>query len=199
MGAFCYGGARSSFSGSGSGYIYRGGVRSSLGFLMGGSAFWSWIRASCGSRVGSASYAGFTPLSPLEARLVGIAAIVGIAAVNILGVRMGARLLRALAFVKVGSLLFIVLWAFLGGLGDWSNLLPLAPRRPGSAPLFSALAGGMVAGFFSFGGWWDMSKMAGEVRDARMFRVDCAWRPTLTLYMAPARRSCTGSVDSHFG
>jgi APA family basic amino acid/polyamine antiporter len=25
----------------------------------------------------------------------------------------------------------------------------------------------MVSGFFSFGGWWDISKMAGEVRDAR--------------------------------
>jgi APA family basic amino acid/polyamine antiporter len=32
-------------------------------------------------------------------------------------------------------------------------------------PLPQALAGGMVAAFFSFGGWWDVSKVAGEVRE----------------------------------
>jgi APA family basic amino acid/polyamine antiporter len=31
--------------------------------------------------------------------------------------------------------------------------------------LLGALAGGIVGAFFSFGGWWDLSKLAGEVRD----------------------------------
>ena len=30
-----------------------------------------------------------------------------------------------------------------------------------------ALAGGFVAAFFSFGGWWEAARMAGEVRDPR--------------------------------
>jgi APA family basic amino acid/polyamine antiporter len=38
-------------------------------------------------------------------------------------------------------------------------------QRAGSLPLGPALGAGMVAAFFSFGGWWDVSKMAGEVRD----------------------------------
>ena len=29
----------------------------------------------------------------------------------------------------------------------------------------TALAGGLIAAFISFGGWWDVSKLAGEVRD----------------------------------
>jgi basic amino acid/polyamine antiporter, APA family len=41
--------------------------------------------------------------------------------------------------------------------------MPFVAQRPGSAPLISALAGAMVAGFFSFGGWWDLSKLTGEV------------------------------------
>ncbi|HWC78056.1 MAG TPA: amino acid permease, partial [Blastocatellia bacterium] len=59
----------------------------------------------------------------------------------------------------------IVLWAFIGGLGDWANFVPLATRRPESPPLLGALAAGVVSGFFSFGGWWDLSKMGGEVRN----------------------------------
>ena len=35
-----------------------------------------------------------------------------------------------------------------------------APR-----PCVAALAGGFVAAFFSFGGWWEMARMAGEVRN----------------------------------
>lgn len=169
-GAFCYGELAARFPEAGGGYIYlREAYGPRLGFLYGWKCFLVMDPGiSAALAVGIASYAAFIiPLSPLQAKVVGIAAIVGIAAVNILGVRMGARLLRSLAVVKVGSLLFIVLWTFSGGLGDWSNLLPVTPRLPGSSPLFSALAGGMVAGFFSFGGWWDMSKMAGEVRDAR--------------------------------
>jgi amino acid transporter len=38
-------------------------------------------------------------------------------------------------------------------------------QRPGSDPLVGVLIGGMIAAFFSLGGWWDVSKLAGEVRD----------------------------------
>ena len=38
-------------------------------------------------------------------------------------------------------------------------------RADGSEPLLGALAGGFVSAFFSFGGWWEASKVAGEVRE----------------------------------
>ena len=38
-------------------------------------------------------------------------------------------------------------------------------QRPGSKPLIEALAVGVVGSFFSYAGWWDVSKVAGEVRD----------------------------------
>jgi APA family basic amino acid/polyamine antiporter len=38
-------------------------------------------------------------------------------------------------------------------------------RRPGSPPLLAGLAGAVVSGFFSFGGWWEASKLTGEVED----------------------------------
>ncbi len=115
---------------------------------------------------GLATYAGsFAALTVPGQKAVGIAAILALAAVNIIGLRTGAGLLRALALLKVGLLAGVVLWGFGAGLGNWSNLLPFAARRSGSPPLFEGLAGGMMAAFFSFGGWWDLSKVAGEVRD----------------------------------
>src|SRR5205085_10217113 len=60
---------------------------------------------------------------------------------------------------------FLACWGFGRGLGDWSNLTPFAAQRAGSAPLGEALAGAMILAFFSVAGWWDVSKMAGEVRD----------------------------------
>ena len=55
---------------------------------------------------------------------------------------------------------------FFGAPGDWSHFEPFFARRPGSPPLLPALAGAIVSGFFSFGGWWEASKLAGEVEDA---------------------------------
>ena len=38
-------------------------------------------------------------------------------------------------------------------------------QHPGSLPLVPALGVGVVGAFFSFGGWWDVGKIAGGVRD----------------------------------
>jgi APA family basic amino acid/polyamine antiporter len=69
-----------------------------------------------------------------------------------------------LTLLKVGLLLFIVFWGFGSGLGSLNNFTPFVAQRPGSNALFAALAGASVAGFFSFAGWWDLTKLAGEVR-----------------------------------
>ncbi len=74
-------------------------------------------------------------------------------------------MVRWLTILKLGFLGFVLVWGFGSGRGSWSNFLPLLTQRPNSAPLIMALAGGVVGGFFSFGGWWDLSKLAGEVRN----------------------------------
>jgi APA family basic amino acid/polyamine antiporter len=60
-----------------------------------------------------------------------------------------------------------VFWGFGLGHGDWSNLAPFWSQRPGAEPLLSALGVGLIGAFFSFAGWWDASKIAGELRDPR--------------------------------
>jgi basic amino acid/polyamine antiporter, APA family len=88
-----------------------------------------------------------------------------LAAVNIRGIRPGGWLLWRLTILKLGLLLFLLVWGFGLQLGKWSNFSPFVAQRTGSAPLPGALAAALVAAFFSFGGWWDVTKVAGEVRN----------------------------------
>ena len=57
--------------------------------------------------------------------------------------------------------------AFTIGNGSWSHFEPLVARRPGAPPLLPALGLGLSGCFFSFGGFWEVGRIAGEVRDPR--------------------------------
>ena len=114
---------------------------------------------------GAASYVAYgLRLSPGANKLVAIGAIVILAVVNIRGVKLGAWFIRWLTVLKVGFLLLIVGWSVIGQKGTLSNFVPFVAQRPGSQPLIGALAVGVVGSFFSFAGWWDVSKVVGEVR-----------------------------------
>ncbi len=167
-GALCYGELAARFPEAGGGYVYlREAYGRPLAFLYGWMAFLVMDPGiTAALAVGMASYAGYLfLLTPLGLKALAIGTILFLASVNIIGVRSGAWLLRWLTFMKLGLLSFLVAWGFGSGLGDWSNFTPFTTQRVGSAPLAMALAGAFVAAFFSFGGWWDLSKLAGEVRD----------------------------------
>jgi basic amino acid/polyamine antiporter, APA family len=116
--------------------------------------------------IGLASYAGYLfPSSALVAKLIALAVIWTLCILNILSIRIGAGVLRWTTWLKLGLLALLVLWALAFRLGSWSNFVPFLTQRAGSLPLAPALGAGMVGAFFSFGGWWDVSKIAGEVRD----------------------------------
>jgi APA family basic amino acid/polyamine antiporter len=82
-----------------------------------------------------------------------------------LNTRVAAGVLRSITWLKFAILALLVVWALVFRLGSWSHFVPFVAQRPGSAPLLPALAGALVAAFYSFGGWWDVGKIAGEVKD----------------------------------
>jgi APA family basic amino acid/polyamine antiporter len=167
-GALCYGELAARFPEAGGGYVYlREAYGRPLAFLYGWMAFLVMDPGLTALlAVGLASYAGYSlSLSAAAIKAVAIAAIVLVAAANIRGVRLGAWLIRWLTALKLGLLALVLFWGFAFQLGDWSNFTPFLARRANSAPLIAALAGGVVGAFFSFGGWWDLSKLAGEVRN----------------------------------
>ena len=169
-GALCYGELSARYPEAGGGYVYlREAYGPAVAFMYGWMAFLVMDPGlTAVLAMGLATYAGqVVNLSPLEMKAVAIAAIVSVAFVNIRGVRLGAGVVRGLLFLKLGLLAFIFLWAVGFQLGDWSNFTPFGARRAASPPLIDALAGGFVGAFFSFAGWWDLGKLAGEVRDPK--------------------------------
>ncbi len=167
-GALCYGELAVRFPEAGGGYAYlREAYGPALAFLYGWMALLVMDPGlTAAIATGAASYVGYgLNLSARGNKLVAILAIITLALVNIRGVRPGAWFVRWLTVLKVGFLGFIVVWAFGFQMGHWSNFVPLVAQRPGSKPLIEALAVGVVGSFFSFAGWWDVSKVAGEVRN----------------------------------
>lgn len=166
-GALCYGELASRYPEAGGGYVYlREAYGRPFAFLYG----WMSLLVmdpgiTAALAVGLAGYAGYLmKLTPLASKAVAVGSILLLAAVNIRGLNLGAWVVRWLTALKLGMLLFLLLWGFGFRLGNWANFMPLIARRPDAGPLLPALAGGMVAAFFSFGGWWDLNKMAGEVK-----------------------------------
>lgn len=98
-------------------------------------------------------------------RPMAVAAIWLLTLVNMAGLRVGGRVLAAITILKVAALAGVVLAAFTIGHGSWSHFVPLGAGRAGGPPLGEALALGLVSVFFSFGGFWDASRMAGDVRN----------------------------------
>jgi APA family basic amino acid/polyamine antiporter len=166
-GALCYGELASRFPEPGGAYVYlhrAWGERAA--FLYG----WMCLLVidpgvSAALAAGLAEYLGYlTPLSPLAHKALAVAAILVLAALTILGTRLAAGALVVLTVLKLGILGTLVLLGL--GAGDaGAALVPSFSRYPGAPALLPALAGGFVAAFFSFGGWWEAARMAGEIRD----------------------------------
>lgn len=167
-GALCYGELSARYPEAGGGYVYlREAYGPAVAFMYGWMAFLVMDPGlTAALAVGLATYAGYgLKLSTFGIKIVAITTIVVVALINIRGVRLGAGFIRTLAFLKLGLLAFVFLWGLGFQLGHWSNFTPFVARPVKSDPLIGALAGGMVGAFFSFAGWWDLGKLAGEVKN----------------------------------
>ena len=167
-GALCYGALGSRYPEAGGGYVYlREAYGPVVAFLYGWKCFLVMDPGiTAALAVGLAGYVGYLiELPPGGAKLVAITAIAVMAIVNIAGVKFGAGVMQSLTALKLGALALIVIWAAVLRLGNLSHFSPFVAQRTGSEPLLGALAGGIVGAFFAFGGWWDLSKLGGEMRD----------------------------------
>jgi basic amino acid/polyamine antiporter, APA family len=169
-GALCYSELAINYPLTGGEYVYlRQGYGTRLAFLYG------WMSAAvmdpgiaAALAVGAAPYVLSLFGLPSRAQIVIPALIlIGLAILNYVGTRLSRRVMTTANLLKIAVLLCLVLWASISKHATVANLLPLTERRPGSEPLFAAIAGATVSAFFSFGGWWEAAKIAGEVRNPR--------------------------------
>ena len=167
-GALCYSELAVRFPESGGEYVY---LRSTFGeipaFLYGWmSAIVMYPGVAAALAVGAAPY--FAQLVPGHSRLIALfpaAILCSFCAINLVGTRFSGAVMSFMNLLKIALLLLLVFWAFVSQHVHVGNLLPLTERRPGSDPLPAAIAGGIVSAFFSFGGWWEAGKIAGDVRN----------------------------------
>jgi APA family basic amino acid/polyamine antiporter len=122
------------------------------------------LTAALATGLGAYAKATWPALAP---KAVALAAILAVAALNMLGVRLASAIGHALAVAKIGLLLGLVAWGFASGAGELGRIAPSLARPAAADPLVPALAGALVLAFFSFGGWWEAAKLAGEVREPR--------------------------------
>ena len=167
-GALCYAELAVRFPEAGGEYVYlREGYGGRAAFLYG------WMTAAivdpglaAALAVGAVAYVQtLMPLHPTAMTLLPAAILLCLAVVNFLGTRLSGGLMAAANLLKIAVLVGLAGWAITLGGGSLENLLPLAARRADSGPLFPAIAGAVVSAFFSFGGWWEAGKLAGEIRD----------------------------------
>jgi APA family basic amino acid/polyamine antiporter len=169
-GALCYSELAVRFPHAGGEYVYlREGYGSRIAFLYG------WMSAAVMDPGLAAALA--MGATPYVLSLFGVSAgvrlwipaviLLGLAMLNYVGTQLSRRVMTAANLLKIAVLLGLVVWTWISGHASTANLMPLAQRRSGSEPIFAAIAGATVSAFFSFGGWWEAGKIAGEVRNPR--------------------------------
>ena len=169
-GALCYSALAIRFPKSGGEYVYlRAGYGDTVAFLYGWmSTIVMYPGVAAALAVGSVAYVvQVAPLNPAATALVAPMLLCIFCVVNLAGTRLSGAVISLVNFLKLAILFGLVAWAALSGHAHWTNLTPLTERRSNSDALFPAVAGAIVSAFFSFGGWWEASKIAGEVRNPR--------------------------------
>ena len=156
------------FTRSGGVYVYlKEAYSPSIGFLWGWAMFWSahsGIIAAI-SVIFSRYVSYFLPMSAAMIKIVSIAAILILSAVNYLGVRPGSSLQTLMTLGKVVAVVFIIFAGFFLGarLPEHFVTADLGSRDISLNSFFLAVA----AGLFAFGGWHMVTYSSDETINPR--------------------------------
>jgi basic amino acid/polyamine antiporter, APA family len=169
-GALCYSELAIRSPHSGGEYVYlQAGYGERTAFLYGWmSSMVMYPGVAAALAVGAAAYVNqLLPSSAWTGTFIPAALVLVFGMVNLFGTPLGGAVMSFVNILKLAVLFSLVAWTAFSGHAHIANLLPVTVRRPGSDALFPAIAGAVVSAFFSFGGWWEAGKIAGEVRNPR--------------------------------
>lgn len=167
-GALTFGELASRFPTAGGPYVYlREGWGERAAFLYGWQSLLVMdpgVTAALAAGLGQYAAVVFPAAAGAE-RLVGVLAIWVMALLAMAGLALNARMLGVLTALKLLALAAIVLLAFTAGHGSWTHFVPLVGPRTGAPPLIEAIAVALIGAFFSFGGFWEASRIAGDIHN----------------------------------
>ncbi len=139
-----------------------------LGFLWAWAMFWSMHSGIIAAvAVVFARYAAFfVPLGDTGIRVVAIAVILGLTAINVLGVGVGSAVQAAATAAKLAAIAAVIALAFwLGSDGRVAAHFVDRAAGLGLSPGPLAFAAAVAAGLFAFGGWHTVTYTSEETRD----------------------------------
>lgn len=164
-GAFTYAALGQALPHTGGPYVYlREGLGRLAAFLYGWMALTAIVSGAL-AVIGLelANYLGQFLAIPVGARPATAAGtILLLTAINVLGVRTGSRTQNALTLAKLAALAGLIAVGLARGTAP-IDFEPL-PEAAG-LPWYTAIVAAMVPVLFSFGGWQNLSNVAGELRD----------------------------------
>jgi len=133
------------------------------GFLWGWAMFWSMHSGIIAAiAMVFARYATFfVPAGDTGIRVMAVALILALSALNYIGVKPGSRVQTALTVAKVAAIVILVGAGL--ALAGGSAVAPSSAQAPPAAGLREFLLA-MVAGLFAYGGWHMVTYTAGETR-----------------------------------
>lgn len=145
-------------------YVY---LREAYGPLTGFLCGWMFFTVQQSGGIatlaaGFARYLGnFFPLSSLEQKLAGIAAVVVLTAINYIGVREGGWVQSALTGLNLGTIVALIALGYLLTHGAPAKVSTIP--APSGMGFLSAFGVAMVAALWAYEGWNNVTFAAGEV------------------------------------
>lgn len=127
---------------------------------------WAELVVMAPSGMGAISFifaqylAYFVPLSPRGVQLIAAALVILASLLAYIGVRLASVVAGLSTSTKYVGIALLVVFAFLGGHGTTTNFAP-APMAGGATAFLTAL----LAVMFTYDGWGDGMRLAGEVRN----------------------------------
>jgi basic amino acid/polyamine antiporter, APA family len=168
VGAFVWAELASRFPYVGGQYVYlRQAYHPVVGFLYGIALLFIINGGSLAAvAILFASYVdrSFAPLGPAGIRIAAAAALLGLTAVNVIGVRAGKRTNNVLMGAKVAGMLALVALAF--GRGSVpASTFDFSPTHAAGHASISMLLAALVPILFAYGGWQSCANIAAEIKD----------------------------------
>jgi APA family basic amino acid/polyamine antiporter len=167
FGALAFAELGAAFPQAGGMYVYlREGYGRPLAFLFGWTLFLvidSGAIATLSVAFSTRYLPYFIPLSPFASKMVALALIAFLVAVNILGVRYGAALQNLLMFIKFGAIVAVSVVVFSFASGNTINFVEPAPGGL-SGGLVGNFGAALVLSLWAYKGWEAVSFSSGEIK-----------------------------------
>lgn len=169
LSGICYAELGASMPETGGTYVYLSKAYGKLVAFMSGST--GFVLGSCGSiaalAIASATALNqFIPMSSMQQKLVAVALIIVLSAINYFGIKLGSLVQNGFTVAKLIPIILIIVLGIFGG--TQSVDFSLTPAgSPNMVQVIQMVAFAVLATFWAYEGWTNLNVVAGEIKNPK--------------------------------